>query len=183
MKRWCEFIAENYQKMNLIEQVDGEIEFELNIYTGENTETEIKDAIKKLKTGKAAGEDNILTELLKTDFQTSTNILYKLINQIWSSEKVPQDWATGILIKLPKKGDQTQCCNWRGITLLSTVSKILSRIMLERMKSKLDKILRENQAGLRANRSCSEQITTLRIIIEQLEEFNAPLLSCFINFG
>ena len=54
--------------------------------------------------------------------------------------------------------------------------------MLERLKKHLDKKLRENQAGFRANRSCNDQITTLRNIIEQSVEFNASLITCFVDF-
>ena len=112
----------------------------------------------------------------------SVSLLHKLLSKIWTSEKIPQEWTRGILVKLPKKGDTSLCENWRGITLLSVVSKLITRIMLERMKKQLDKILRENQAGFRANRSCNDQITTLRIIIEQSEEFNASLLTTFVDF-
>ena len=50
------------------------------------------------------------------------------------------------------------------------------------MKSSLDSTLRENQAGFRANRSCNDHITTLRIIIEQSREFNSKLYATFVDF-
>ena len=59
----------------------------------------------------------------------------------------------GIIVKLPKIGNLTDCNNWRGITLLSVPGKILCRVMLDRVKTAVDKILREEQAGFRAGRS------------------------------
>ena len=80
-----------------------------------------------------------------------------------------------------KKGDTTNCKNWRGITLLVTASKVLSKIILDRMKAALDS-LRDEQAGFRRERSCTDQIATLRIIIEQSLEWNTGLYQVFVDF-
>jgi hypothetical protein len=53
---------------------------------------------------------------------------------------LPDEWKKGIMIKLPKKGDLTNYNNWRGITSLSLPSKILSRIILNRIKEYTDNI-------------------------------------------
>ncbi|PFX14848.1 Transposon TX1 uncharacterized 149 kDa protein [Stylophora pistillata] len=103
---------------------------------------EIKRAIKRLKNGKAAGPDGIPPEAIKIDLSTSTEMLYELFGNIWETNEVPDDWKEGYLIKLPKKGDQRECKKWRDITLLSTSGKVLSRIILERLKVVVDKRLR-----------------------------------------
>ena len=59
--------------------------------------------------------------------------------------------------------------------LLSVPSKILTRIILERLKKTLDKTLREEQAGFRQDRSCTDHIATLPITIEQSLEWQSPL--------
>lgn len=94
---------------------------------------EIKVAKKQLKNGKVPGVDNIAPEFLKTDLGTATDILHPLLVKIWNLESLPKDWIEGFLVKLPKKGDITNCHNCRGITLLSTPSKILSRMILNRI--------------------------------------------------
>ena len=81
-----------------------------------------------------------------------------------------------------KKGDTTYCKNWKGITLLATASKVLSKIILDRMKAALDSLLRDEQAGFRQERSCTDQIATLRIIIEQSLEWNTGLYLGFVDF-
>ena len=106
-------------------------------------------------------------------------MVWKIIQRIWKQEKVPQDWKEGFLVKLPKKGDQSECENQRGIMLLSVPGKVFNRIMLERLKTAVDKKLRDHQAGFRKERSCIDQITTLRIIIEQSLEWNASLYVTF----
>jgi hypothetical protein len=80
-------------------------------------------------------------------------------------EKYPQTGRN--LVKFPKKGDLGHCKNWRGIMLLSVPSKVLSRIILDRLKDAIDKRHGTEQAGFRQDKSCTDQIATLRIIIEQ----------------
>ena len=95
---------------------------------------------------------------------------------------MPEDWKKGHLVKLPKKGDLSSCVNWRGIMLLSIPGKVLTRIMLERLKTTLDKRLRDEQAGFRQDRSCTDHVATMRIIIEQSLEWQAPLYAVFVDF-
>ena len=54
---------------------------------------------------------------------------------------------------------------------MSVPGKVLNRIILERMKCEVGKTLREGQAGFRQVRSCTDQIATLRIIVEQSIEY------------
>ena len=157
-------------------------EEDIKINTGNITMREVKNTLKNLKNGKSAGSDNIPPEAWKAGGAVSERVLYGLLRKIWSSESIPEDWKQGLLVKLPKKGDLTQCKNWRGIMLLSVASKILCRIILDRMKDALDGHMRDEQAGFRKNRSCCDQIATLRIIIEQTLEWNQTLYMVFVDF-
>ena len=136
-----------------------------------------------MKNNKSAGPDNLTAELLKVDVGTTIDILNPLIEKIWEQEIFPRDWKNSHIITLPKKGDLTDCNNYRGISLLSVPGKVICKIILERMKSTVDKDLRKNQAGFRPGRSCTDQISTLRIILEQCQEFNAPLYLNFIDYS
>jgi len=109
-------------------------------------------------------------------------MLYELFGKIWEMNEIPDDWKEGYLIKLPKKGDLKECKNWRGIMLLPTAGKVLNRIILERLKVEVDKRLREEQAGFRKDRSCADQIATLRIILEQSLEWNSPVYATFVDY-
>ena len=82
--------------------------------------------------------------------------------------EIPEDWEEGlIIIKIPMKGDLSNCNNWRGLTLLSILSKILTRIILNRIQNTVEQHLRKEQAGFCKHRSCVDLINTLRIILEQ----------------
>jgi len=155
---------------------------QLHVNTGPPSKAEIVKAIKTMKNGKAAGPDGIPPEALKADPAMSAEMLQPLLQKIWEQEHVPADWRLGYLVKLPKKGDLSQCGNWRGIMLLSVPSKVLTRVILERLKEALDKKLRTEQAGFRQDRSCTDHIATLRIIIEQSMEWQSPLYMTFVDF-
>nr|KAG5701806.1 hypothetical protein BaRGS_000796 [Batillaria attramentaria] len=119
----------------------------------------------------------IPAEAIKADTETAVNMLHSLFSKIWEKEEVPAQWKEGIVIKLPKKGDLRDCSNYRGIMLLSVPGKVLNRILLERMREAVDPMLRDQQAGFRRNRSCADQIASLRIIVEQSLEWNSPSTS------
>ena len=86
--------------------------------------------------------------------------------------EIPEDWEEGlIIIKIPMKGDLSNCNNWRGLTLLSILSKILTRIILNRIQNTVEQHLRKERAGFCKHRSCVDLINTLRIILEQSIEW------------
>lgn len=65
----------------------------LNINISPIKVSEIKDALKAMKSGKAAGIDSIEAEMLKADPATATSVLVDLLKTIWESDTVPSDWA------------------------------------------------------------------------------------------
>ena len=82
-----------------------------------------------------------------------------------------------------KKGDLRDCNNWRGVTLLPVISKVFCRMIIDRIKKGVDRKLRKEQAGFRSGRGTTEQIFILRTILEQANEWRAPLIyTHFVDF-
>ena len=183
MNRWAEHFESLLNRSNISNAPDIQpAETDLNINCERPTKQEIRKAILRLKNGKATGPDHIPAEALKTDIDTTVNMFYKLFGKIWNDEKMPLNWKESHIIKLPKKGDLRNCSNYRGISLLSVPGKVFNRIVLERIRDAADTKLRDEQAGFRKNRSCIDQIATLRIIVEQSTEWNSPLYINFIDY-
>jgi sorting nexin-29 len=111
---------------------------------------EIKKALRNTENGKAPGSDNIPPELLQEDTDLTAHRLSNLFESSWKQEQVPEEWRTCLLFKLPKKGNVLNCSNWRGITVLSVISKIFSRIIHDRIKNGTETKLRESKQALRA---------------------------------
>jgi hypothetical protein len=84
--------------------------------------------------------------------------IHKLINYIWNKEKLPDQWKESIILLVHKKGDKTDCSNYRGISLLSTLYKILSNILLSRLIPYIDEMIGDHQCGFRRNRSTTDHI-------------------------
>ncbi|KAK2183596.1 hypothetical protein NP493_305g00028 [Ridgeia piscesae] len=139
------------------------------------SKAEIEKAVHHMKRGKASGPDKIPAEAIKAGIETSTEILHDLFGKIWEQEEIPTEWKEGYLVKLPKKGDMQDCKNYRVIMLLSVPGKVLNRVILDRLKTGVDAKLRDHQAGFRKDRSCTDQIATLRIIVEQSMEWDSSL--------
>lgn len=143
---------------------------------------EVKSAIGKLKSGKAAGADNIAPELLKHGGDRLAQVVWHLVTKVWQCEKAPRDWKDAVIVPLFKKKDPKDCANYRGISLLSVTGKVYSRILFERIREHRDARTREQQAGFRPGRGCIDQIFTLRQVFEKREAFRKPFVVLFIDF-
>ena len=119
--------------------------------------------------------------MLKAGEPEISCVLAAIFKAIWEEKRLPEDWQTGLLFKLPKKGDLENCNNWRGIMLLSKTSKVFSKIILNRLGTGIDPQLRNEQARFRKGKSCSDHIFTLRQILEQSKEWNTTLYATFID--
>ena len=182
-RRWKEHFESLLNRPDPTTQPDiSPAEETLDIDTDPPTLEEVKQAIKAMKNGKAGGLDGVTADMLKAEELETPRYLQGILEEVWESELIPKAWTTGLIIKIPKKGDLSDCNNWRGITLLSLTGKIMSRIIHRRLSNALDGKLRTEQAGFRAGRSCSDHIFTLRQILEQSQEFNAPVYANFVDF-
>ena len=144
----------------------------------DDMENKIIRSLKGLRNGKAPGIDSIQAEVLKVDVGITANAHEHVFTKILNEEVIPGDWQKGVIVKLPKRGNLEVCDNWREVTLLS----VPCRIIVDRIKGEVDRMLRKKQAGFRTGRSCIHQIFILRNIIEQCVEWNSPLFIIFVDF-
>ena len=84
---------------------------------------EIQKQIKKLKKGKASGEDNIQNEAWIHIQGRTKEKTYELIRNVWKGEKIPEEWRTSLISSLFKKGERDVAGRYRGILLLSVTIK------------------------------------------------------------
>ena len=104
-------------------------------------------------TGKSTGVDNIPAELVQAYGGDVTTALRTICNKIWQKGKWPTPWAQSLVIIHHKKGNLQQCNNYRIISLISHPSKLMLKIVLNRLKPQAEKIIAEEQTGFRAGRS------------------------------
>ena len=85
------------------------------------TEPELDKAIKNTKLGKSPGPDGILPETLVYGGQALKNYLFTLFTTFWITENLPPDMINPYLTVLFKKGDRSNCGNYRGISHFSAL--------------------------------------------------------------
>jgi hypothetical protein len=108
---------------------------------------EVEIAIGKLKSYKSPGTDQILAELIKVGSETLYSEIRRLICCIWNKKELPQQWKESIIVPIYKKGNETDCNNYQGISLLSTAYKILSNILLAGLTTSVNEISGYRQGG------------------------------------
>jgi len=144
---------------------------------------EISNAIKQLKSGKAAGGDGIPAEIWKHGGQTLHSKLCDFFICCWEQGKLPQELRDAVIITLYKnKGEKSDCSNYRGITLLSIAGKILARVLLNRLVPSIAaEHIPESQCGFRANRGTTDMVFVLRQLQEKCREQNKGLYITFVD--
>ena len=107
---------------------------DLDINVDPPSKEEIVAAIKELKNQKAAK-----CRVIKNRPRTSIQSSFTLICHNMGEKTIPEDWCKGRIVKIPKKGDLTNCNNWQCVTLLSVPSMIFCKIIVKRLSAAIDK--------------------------------------------
>ncbi len=135
MERWAEYYQELYSTENAI--TDTAIENTMPLPTMDEldmppTTDEMRKAIDSLSCGKAPGSDGIPPEIVKAGRENALiGHLHELLLQCWEEGMIPQDmWDAKIVTLYKNKGDQRDCNNHRGISLLSIMGKAFARVVL-----------------------------------------------------
>lgn len=144
--------------------------------------SELRKALKQMKNKKAPGEDRITAEMLKMGGITLEHALCVLLNKCISEEKIPKPWQNAEVILIFKKGDNTNIANYRPISLLSHLYKLLTKILTNRLTNKLDFYQPVEQAGFRKEYGTNDHLQTVRTLIEKCTEYNVPLHLAFVDY-
>ncbi|MEW8547527.1 MAG: reverse transcriptase family protein, partial [Candidatus Thiodiazotropha sp.] len=147
------------------------------------TPSEIEACIKSLKHGKACGADNLLNEYFLEAGDILLSHLTELFNLLLDTGCFPESWADGIIIPLFKKGNVDDVSNYRGITLVSCLSKLFTAVLNHRIMAWCDKNskISDAQFGFRKGFSTVDAIFTLHSLIENMINSNKRLYCAFVD--
>ena len=143
---------------------------------------ELKETLKKAKNRKSPGGNGIPIEFYKLLNDENLEHVLKILNQYASDPDydIP-DWHDVTLKLLPKKGDLSLPKNYRPISLLDVLSKILSSILVNRINKHLEKHGLKEQAGFMKNRGCADATSTLKITLQNLQAANQDSYVLFVD--
>ena len=94
--------------------------------------------MKAMANAKAVEPDCLPAELLKLVFQQDWTILlepHRHTTLIWREGKVLKQWKDTVVTVLHKKGNKTECGNYRGISLVSHVGKVLLKVVARKLSA------------------------------------------------
>ena len=152
-----------------------------------NSEITIAEALKEIslmKNGKTPGLDDVRNEYLKNLPLACVSTLVELFNTILDTGIIPTDWSLGVILPLfKKKGVATDPGNYRGITLLSCLSKLFTAILNRRLTKFIDKNLGNEQAGFRAKHSTMDYVFVLHHVIDFYRQQGRRLYCAFVDYS
>ena len=137
--------------------------FPENLSTVYATENEVLDLIKSIDSSKATGPDGLSPRLLHEANISIVPSLTRLLNLSLSTSKVPRQWKHANVIPLFKKGDPSDINNYRPVSLLPCVSKILERIVFKHLFNYIrdNNLISPHQSGFQPGDSTVNQLSFL----------------------
>src|SRR6478609_509523 len=145
-------------------------------------DSEVTNAIEARKVGKAIGPDGIPAEFWKVLEAKGTKELVELYKEMYVKGIWPSDFTRVVMIPLQKKMNAVECSDHRTISLMSHASKILLKILTNRIEAKARDFIGRNQFGIRKGCGTRDAIGVMRMICKRSLEFENNVYICFVDF-
>ncbi|KAK3554979.1 hypothetical protein QTP86_002411 [Hemibagrus guttatus] len=178
-RRWKEYFEELMNEENEREKrVEGVNSVEQKV--DKIRKDEVRRALKRMKSGKAVGPDDIPVEVWKCLGEPAVEFLANLMNRVLESERMPEEWRRSVLVPIFKnKGDVQSCSNYRGIKLMSHTMKLWERVVEARLRKVVE--ICEQQYGFMPRKSTTDAIFALRILMEKYRDGQKELHCVFVD--
>ncbi|KAK3505771.1 hypothetical protein QTP70_019711, partial [Hemibagrus guttatus] len=178
-RRWKEYFEELMNEENEREKrVEGVNSVEQKV--DKIRKDEVRKALKRMKSGKAVGPDDIPVEVWKCLGEAAVEFLASLFNRVLESERMPEEWRRSVLVPIFKnKGDVQSCSNYRGIKLMSHTMKVWERVVEARLRKVVE--ICEQQYGFMPRKSTTDAIFALRILMEKYRDGQRELHCVFVD--
>ncbi|KAK3529466.1 hypothetical protein QTP70_031161 [Hemibagrus guttatus] len=178
-RRWKEYFEELMNEENEREKrVEGVNSVEQKV--DEIRKDEVRKALKRMKSGKAVGPDDIPVEVWKCLGEAAVEFLTSLFNRVLESERMPEEWRRSVLVPIFKnKGDVQSCSNYRGIKLMSHTMKVWERVVEARLRKVVE--ICEQQYGFMPRKSTTDAIFAPRILMEKYRDGQRELHCVFVD--
>ena len=142
---------------------------------------EVEQVIQKqVKPNKSSGIDGLGRGILKLLPIQWILALTFLLNSVFYTG-YPCSWVYNKLSMVFKKGDRTDCNNYRGISIMGAIAKIYDYVLYNRLTRWFTP--EREQAGAQSGRSCTEHILTLRLLYNYCVAKRLKLFVVFVDFS
>jgi len=144
---------------------------------------EVESTIRLMKCGKVVGPDDIPIEALMASSEDITDLITNLCNIIYNSGYIPMEMRKSVFLQIPKKPKAQNCTDFRTISLMSHVTKLLLKIIQIRIKYRRDKEISKLQSGFRPGKGTREGLFNIRTVCERAIEMGKDIYICFIDYS
>ena len=179
LKRWKEYFEKLMNEENNREPRTEEAEVfneEVNCVSRE----EVKNALRKMKKGKAIGPDELPVKVWKCMGEMGVNFLTRLFNRLLMAERMPEEWRRSVLIPIYKNKGDAQCCgNYRGIKLMSHTMKVWEKIIETRLRDRVE--ISKHQYGFMPGKGTTDAMFALRKLMEKYRKGQKELHCVFVD--
>ena len=114
--------------------------------------------------------------------EEAVDILLDLCRQIYDTGIIPEDLRQSLIIRLANKCKAIECTEYRTISIMSHMIKIMLKIILNRNEKKVDNEIGEMQAGFKASIGTREGIFNLREIFDKYLGIKKNIYICYIDY-
>lgn len=151
----------------------------------ETDQEELESLISSLKTDCSVGIDKISSKILKQNKDILIKPLLHIFNQCLELACFPTILKTSIIIPIHKGGDRDRVENYRPISILPSISKLLEKLINNRLTKYLEhnKILSDNQFGFRGGKSTEDAVLKLTNYISSNLDKGKKCLSVFLDLA
>lgn len=154
------------------------------------TWAEVRAALRRTPRGKAPGLDGIASDFYKL-MQADTDMaspmartVFRLLERAFETGTLPRTWNTSVIVPVPKRGDMTDCSNYRGISLINTLAKVLATVVAARVADIGERhgLLAREQAGFRRREESVAQAACLVETLQRRANAGLQTVVCFLDF-
>ena len=144
--------------------------------------SDVYQTLIKLDTTKAVGCDKIPPRLLKYCATSLTEPITHLLSTSISTCTIPDEWKVHQITPVFKKGDKTNVVNYRPISLLCIISKVLESIVYDKVAPFIRPLLFKQQFGALKHRSCLTQLLLSFAQITDAVEHKFACSAIYLDF-
>jgi len=88
-----------------------------------------------------------------------------------------------VFIPVPKKDNAKECSDYHTTTLISHTSKVMLKVLQDRLQQYVNHELPDTQTGFRKGRGIRDQLANIHRIIKKARDFQKHIYFCFIDYA
>ncbi|KAL3678874.1 hypothetical protein R1sor_021830 [Riccia sorocarpa] len=143
---------------------------------------EVERIMSLMSPGKSPGLDGLTIEVLKITWEWMKYPCVRMLKEVWTNKRIGKTNKVAVIKLLPKGEGRTKLKQWRPISLLSLTYRLIGKIISERLKKIIPKLVDDDQTGFVAGRSIMDNVLSLKMCQDVTNITGEPSIFCKLDF-